>query len=84
MILTLTPSRKTATYIQLFGGYILIAISTVQGFLLIPIYLTYIDLGAYGYWLTINSVIALIQYYKFWGWPSRGAPNGARLWAEKL
>ena len=65
MILTLTPSRKTATYIQLFGGYILIAISTVQGFLLIPIYLTYIDLGAYGYWLTINSVIALISIINF-------------------
>lgn len=49
----------------MLGGYVLTAISIVQGLLLFPFYLNYIDISMYGYWLTILSILTLISIVNF-------------------
>jgi len=58
-------SRKIASFSQAFGGYILTFLAIVQGLLLIPLYLSYINVDLYGYWLTILSVISLLNIVNF-------------------
>ena len=58
-------SRKIASFSQAFGGYILTFLAIVQGLLLIPLYLSYINVDLYGHWLTILSVISLLNIVNF-------------------
>ena len=58
-------SRKKAVLIQASGGYINTAISITQGLLLLPIYFKFISFSAYGYWVTIGSIVALLGIINF-------------------
>jgi O-antigen/teichoic acid export membrane protein len=75
-------NRKKATITQAFGGYILTGIGLFQGLLLLPIYLSYIEVGAYGYWLTINSLLAIINIFNF-GVNEIVVPHMAKSYADK-
>lgn len=59
------PSRKKAVMTQLVGGYLNTAISITQGLLLLPIYFKFIDFVTYGYWITITSIIAMLEIINF-------------------
>jgi O-antigen/teichoic acid export membrane protein len=57
---SITPSRKKATIIQAVGGYINTSILVVQGLLLIPLYLHYIDIKTYGFWLATGGILSML------------------------
>ena len=56
-----TLSRKKSTIVQAVGGYINAGISIVQGLLLIPLYLQYIDIKTYGLWLTTGGILSILS-----------------------
>lgn len=60
-----SKSRKKSVLIQAVGGYINTAISITQGLLLLPIYFKFISFSAYGYWVTIGSIVALLGIINF-------------------
>lgn len=49
-------SRKSATIANLAYQYITIVLTIVNGIILVPLYLKYIDVGVYGAWLAIGNV----------------------------
>jgi len=51
------PSRRSAAYVTLIGGYINIGVVIVQGLLLVPLYLKYIGPQLYGAWLGSGNTI---------------------------
>ncbi len=54
------PSRKKATVLQATGAYINTGITVIQGLLLIPLYLHYIDISLYGLWLASGGVVGML------------------------
>lgn len=51
------PSRRHAAYATLLGGYLNIGVVTVQGLLLVPLYLRYIGPHLYGAWLGSGDIL---------------------------
>lgn len=63
--LSITPSRKIATIFQAVGGYINTGIIVVQGLLLIPLYLYYIEAHTYGLWLASGGILGMLSLMNF-------------------
>ena len=63
--LSITPSRKRATIFQAVGGYINTGIIVVQGLLLIPLYLYYIEVHTYGLWLASGGILGMLSLMNF-------------------
>ena len=53
-----TLSRKRATIANLVHQYVTIGLTIVNGIILVPLYLKYIDYKLYGAWLSTGSIIA--------------------------
>lgn len=51
------PSRRRAAMVMLAGGYLSLALTVVQGLLMVPLYLRYIGPGMYGAWLASGDVL---------------------------
>jgi O-antigen/teichoic acid export membrane protein len=60
-----SPSRKTATIVNLVRVYSTTIIEIVRGLILIPVYLQFIDARLYGAWLASGSIVALIGLSDF-------------------
>jgi O-antigen/teichoic acid export membrane protein len=54
---TRVPSRRRAAMVMLAGGYLSLALTVVQGLLMVPLYLRYIGPGMYGAWLASGDVL---------------------------
>ena len=63
--LSLAPSRKFATVVQVVGGYVNISIVIIQGLLLIPIYLHFIGAHTYGIWLASGGILGMLGLMNF-------------------
>lgn len=55
-------SRKRATAYAAIGGYLNFSVSLVRGFILIPLYLTYISAEVYGYWLATGGIVSILSF----------------------
>lgn len=55
-----TPSRKRAVIFNLLSHYTGIVLLVVQGIVLVPLYLKYIDARLYGAWLATGSIMAYL------------------------
>ena len=75
-------SRINSSLIQLLGGYTLTVISLVQGFLLIPLYLSYIQTELFGFWVTVNSIVVILSIIDF-GVSPIIVPIMSKLYAQK-
>lgn len=53
-------SRRRATLIYLFFNYLNLALLIVQGVVLVPTYLRYIDVAVYGAWLATGNVVSYL------------------------
>ncbi|MBK9519337.1 MAG: oligosaccharide flippase family protein [Anaeromyxobacter sp.] len=51
-------SRRQATRLNLFFQYASIGLTVLQGFVLVPFYLRYIDGATYGAWLASGNIVA--------------------------
>ena len=60
-----SPSRKSATLIQLIGGYLDTVLVAAQGVVLIPLYVNYIGLHTYGLWLASGGIIGMLGMLNF-------------------
>ena len=49
--------RRRAVFQQSFGGYLNRIISSLQGLILIPLYVFYLGEHIYGYWLATGGII---------------------------
>jgi len=56
--ISFVPSRKKATIINLIRDYASMTILVIQGIVLVPLYLHYIDARLYGAWLATGSIVA--------------------------
>ena len=63
--LSSAPSRKRATVLQAIGGYVNTGILTIQGLLLIPLYLNYIGAHMYGLWLASGGILGMLGLVNF-------------------
>lgn len=63
--ISITASRKRAALINLITNYSSIGLLIVQGILLVPIYLRYIDPRIYGAWLATGSVVGYLGLLDF-------------------
>ncbi|MFZ2448252.1 MAG: oligosaccharide flippase family protein [Syntrophobacteraceae bacterium] len=54
------PRRRRAAFIMIGGGYANAVISTVQGLVLLPLYLYYVGDRLYGLWLATGGVLAVL------------------------
>ncbi len=54
-------SRRTATITNLIHQYVTIGLSIVNGVVLVPLYLKYIDYKLYGAWLATGSIVAWLS-----------------------
>jgi len=52
------PSRKAATIANLLFQYVTIGLAIIRGFLLVPLYLRYIDYRMYAAWLATGNVVS--------------------------
>jgi len=58
-------SRKNAVIIRIIGTYSRMILFFIQGIILVPLYLKYIDVKLYGAWLASGSIIALLGILDF-------------------
>lgn len=70
----LIQRKKIAVY-NLFYQYIMFGFSIITGLVLVPLYLSYIDLATYGLWLTIGYVV---------GWTTIFDPGLASIVQQKV
>lgn len=63
--ITFVPSRKRATIINLTRDYASMVLLVVQGIVLVPFYLHYIDARLYGAWLATGSIVAFLGLLDF-------------------
>lgn len=56
-------SRKRATIINLIHQYITIALALVNGIVLVPLYLKYLDFKLYGAWLSTGNVLMWLSLF---------------------
>ncbi len=61
------PSRTRATLVSIAFGYVSMALLFVQGVVLVPLYVTYLDPKIYGAWLASGSVVAYLGMLEFGG-----------------
>ena len=52
--------RRRSTLIQFFGSQGLMLLAIIQGIVLVPLYLKYIDAYHYGQWLALGSTVVLL------------------------
>jgi O-antigen/teichoic acid export membrane protein len=51
------PSRRRGAVVMLAGGYLGLALTVVQGLVMVPLYLRYIGAGTYGAWLATGDLL---------------------------
>lgn len=51
------PSRRRGAVTMLAGGYLGLALTVVQGLVMVPLYLRYIGAGTYGAWLATGDLL---------------------------
>src|SRR5688500_11421658 len=61
IVISHPPDRRRATIAGLTVQYATVAIQGVQSFLLVPLYVAYIDARLYGAWLAAGSVLLWIS-----------------------
>ncbi len=76
------PSRKKATIINLTRDYASMGILIIRGFVLVPIYLDYIDARLYGAWLATGSIVAFLGLLDF-GFSSVIVQKAANIGGQK-
>ena len=54
-------SRKTSIQIQVFGGYLLMAITLLKGLIFVPMYLSLIGSRLYGLWLASGGILVWLS-----------------------
>lgn len=55
------PNRKKAVKWNLLLQYISLGLGIIKGFLIVPIYLSFIGMELYGYWLATGSILVWIN-----------------------
>lgn len=55
------PSRRTSTVIQFVGNIVLMGFAAIQGFFLVPLYLSRIGETVYGSWLALSGFIGSLS-----------------------
>ncbi len=59
-----SPSRRESTLIQFGGGVVQMGLVTIQGILLVPLYLAKLSGDLYGMWLALTSMVALLGFFE--------------------
>lgn len=63
--ISIPASRKKAAFINIIRDYTSIIFLIVQGIVMVPLYLHYIDARLYGAWLATGSIVAFLGLFDF-------------------